>query len=155
MSLHRAKGLEFDCVALAGIEEGLMPHQRSLDEGPAGLAEERRLLYVGITRARDHLLLSSARLRHSFGDLSFPQPSRFIASLPESVLARSEAVATQPAEDAGGLEIGCSVRHPSFGEGVILSVEGAGDAVRVSVNFRQAGIKRLMLKYAALERIEG
>jgi ATP-dependent DNA helicase UvrD/PcrA len=155
MSLHRAKGLEFDCVVLAGIEEGLMPHQRSLDEGPAGLAEERRLLYVGITRARDHLLLTSARLRHSFGDLSFPQPSRFIANLPEAVLARSEPVPAVLADEDVGLQIGSSVRHPSFGEGVILSVEGAGDAMRVSVNFRHAGIKRLMLKYAALERIEG
>jgi len=153
MSLHRAKGLEFDCVVLSGIEEGLLPHQRSLDEGPAGLSEERRLLYVGITRARDHLLLTSARMRRAFGDLMFPQPSRFVVNIPEDVLARSETLPTQPASDAGGLDIGSNVRHPSFGEGVILSVEGAGDAMRVSVNFRRAGIKRLMLKYAALEMI--
>jgi len=153
MSLHRAKGLEFDCVVLSGVEEGLLPHQRSLDEGPAGLSEERRLLYVGITRARDYLLLTSARMRRAFGDLNFPQPSRFIVNIPEQVLARSETIPAQPANDAGGLDIGCNVRHPSFGEGVILSVEGAGDAMRVSVNFRQAGIKRLMLKYAALEML--
>ena len=153
MSLHRAKGLEFDCVVLSGVEEGLLPHQRSLDEGPSGLSEERRLLYVGITRARDHLLLTSARMRRAFGDLMFPQPSRFIVNIPESVLMRSETVSTAIPNDSGGLEIGCSVRHPTFGEGVILSVEGAGDAMRVSVNFRKAGIKRLMLKYAALEMI--
>jgi len=153
MSLHRAKGLEFDCVVLAGVEEGLLPHQRSLDEGPGGLCEERRLLYVGITRARDDLLLTSARMRRSFGDISFPQPSRFIASIPETLLARNEVVASAPPGNSEGLEIGCNVLHPSFGEGVILSVEGAGDAMRVSVNFRQAGIKRLMLKYAALQAI--
>lgn len=153
MSLHRAKGLEFDCVVLAGVEEGLLPHQRSLDEGPAGLSEERRLLYVGITRARDALLLTSARMRRVFGDLSFPQPSRFIAQLPQDILERNEVVSSTPPEQGGELDIGCNVRHPSFGEGVILSVEGAGDAMRVSVNFRNAGIKRLMLKYAALEAI--
>jgi len=153
MSLHRAKGLEFDCVVLSGVEEGLLPHQRSLDEGPAGLSEERRLLYVGITRARDHLLLTSARMRRAFGDLMFPQPSRFIANLSESVLARSETMPVASTRDVDGLEVGCSVRHPSFGEGVILSVEGAGDAMRVSVNFRRAGTKRLLLKYAALEMI--
>jgi len=153
MSLHRAKGLEFDCVVLGGVEEGLLPHQRSLDEGPAGLSEERRLLYVGITRARDYLLLTSARMRRSYGDMSFPQPSRFIADIPDTLLARNEVVSSPVPEHSGGLEIGGNVLHPSFGEGVILSVEGAGDAMRVSVNFRQAGIKRLMLKYAALQAI--
>jgi len=153
MSLHRAKGLEFDCVVLSGIEEGLLPHQRSLDEGPTGLSEERRLLYVGITRARDYLLLTSARMRRAFGDLTFPQPSRFITNIAEAVLDRKEVMPAAPASHSEGLEIGCGVRHPTFGEGVILNVEGAGDAMRVSVNFRQAGIKRLMLKYAALEMI--
>ena len=153
MSLHRAKGLEFDCVVLSGVEEGLLPHQRSLDEGPTGLSEERRLLYVGITRARDYLLLTSARMRRAFGDMMFPQPSRFIINIPETVLARNEAIPVAPSGDSSGLEIGCSVQHPTFGEGVILSVEGAGDAMRVSVNFRRAGTKRLMLKYAALKMI--
>jgi len=153
MSLHRAKGLEFNCVVLAGVEEGLLPHQRSLDEGPAALSEERRLLYVGITRARDHLLLTSARMRRCFGDMNFPSPSRFIAKLPETVLERSEVISSEIPAQTGELEIGCAVRHPSFGEGVLISTEGAGDAVRVSVNFRNAGTKRLMLKYAALEII--
>ncbi|MDQ6966795.1 MAG: 3'-5' exonuclease, partial [Mariprofundaceae bacterium] len=153
MTLHRAKGLEFDCVVLGGVEEGLLPHQRSLDEGPAGLSEERRLLYVGITRARDYLLLTSARMRRSYGDMSFPQPSRFIADIPDTLLARNEVISSPAPEHVGGLEIGGNVRHPGFGDGGILCVEGAGDAMRVSVNFRQAGIKRLMLKYAALQTI--
>ncbi|MDQ6988056.1 MAG: UvrD-helicase domain-containing protein [Mariprofundaceae bacterium] len=154
MSLHRAKGLEFTAVVLSGVEEGLLPHQRSLDEGPGGLSEERRLLYVGMTRAKDYLLLTSARMRRSFGDMQFPQPSRFIARLSQQILAR-ETVVTEVVSPGEGCElnIGSAVRHPSFGEGVILGVEGAGDAVRVSVEFRHAGTKRLMLKYAALEII--
>ncbi|MDX8392156.1 MAG: UvrD-helicase domain-containing protein [Mariprofundaceae bacterium] len=154
MSLHRAKGLEFAAVVLSGVEEGLLPHQRSLDEGPAGWSEERRLLYVGITRAKDDLLLTSARMRRSFGDMQFPQPSRFIAQLSPDVLAR-EAVVSEAINvpEQSNLDIGSCVRHPSFGEGVILGVEGAGDALRVSVEFRHAGTKRLMLKYAALEVI--
>jgi len=154
MSLHRAKGLEFDTVALAGVEEGLLPHQRALDEGEAGIAEERRLLYVGITRARNSLLLTSARVRRVFGDMTYPMPSRFIAPIGSEVLQRDHDQAVpvaQPVE--GGLDIGISVRHPTFGEGVILGMEGSGDAVRVTVQFSRAGTKRLMLKYAALEAV--
>ncbi len=153
MSLHRAKGLEFDSVALAGVEDGLLPHQRALDEGEAGLSEERRLLYVGVTRARNRLLLTTARMRRVFGDMNYPRPSRFIENLPPEVLKREQgAPAPSFAPDApAGLHVGAEVRHPTFGEGVVLDVEGAGDATRVSVRFRRAGTKRLMLKYAALE----
>ncbi|MDX8401882.1 MAG: UvrD-helicase domain-containing protein [Mariprofundaceae bacterium] len=152
MSLHRAKGLEFDCVALAGVEEGLLPHQRAVDEGEAGIAEERRLLYVGITRARDHLLLTSARMRRMFGETAWPLPSRFIKSLPPEVLRRDDggAPAAAPSAREDGIAVGANVVHPSFGEGVVLELEGAGDAARVTVQFRRAGVKRLMLKYAAL-----
>jgi len=153
MSLHRAKGLEFDTVVLAGVEEGLLPHQRALAEGEAGLAEERRLLYVGITRAKNCLLLTSARMRRMFGDMIYPLPSRFISRLPPEVLDRNDAMWT-PAAPSGadsGIKVGVSVRHPSFGEGVVLDVEGVGDDTRVSVKFRHAGAKRLMLKYASLE----
>jgi len=154
MSLHRAKGLEFDTVVLAGVEDGLLPHQRALDEGESGIAEERRLLYVGVTRAKNRLLLTSARMRRMFGDMIFPRPSRFIAALSPDVLDRDEAQAIPaPAQQSGGINIGITVRHPSFGEGVVLGVEGAGDAMRVSVQFRHAGTKRLMLKYASLEAI--
>jgi len=155
MSLHRAKGLEFDTVVLAGVEEGLLPHQRAVDEGEAGIAEERRLLYVGVTRARNRLLLTSARLRRVFGDMQYPLPSRFIAKLEQDVLQRDTpvAVAASPAPGTPGLNIGSNVRHPTFGEGVVLGVEGNGDAMRVTVQFRVAGVKRLMLKYAALQLI--
>jgi len=152
MSLHRAKGLEFDCVILPGVEEGQLPHQRALDEGIPGIAEERRLLYVGITRARKHLLLTSARLRRMFGESHYPLPSRFIKQLSPEILGQENPApaATNSADTSGGLSIGSSVMHPSFGDGVILSLEGSGDASRVSVQFKRAGIKRLMLKYAAL-----
>ncbi len=152
MSLHRAKGLEFDCVALPGIEEGMLPHQRAVDEGEAGICEERRLLYVGITRARCRLLLTSARQRRLFGETLYPLPSRFIRDLDEDVLRREQPRQTgAPGEVSGGVCIGGNVRHPSFGEGVVTGMEGSGDAVRVTVQFRHAGIKRLMLKYAALQ----
>ncbi len=155
MSLHRAKGLEFDCVVLPGVEEGLLPHQRSLDEGESGIAEERRLLYVGITRARDHVLLTSARLRRFYGETHYPLPSRFIKSMPGDILQQDEPLAapspTPNMNNEAGINIGSSVSHPSFGEGVILALEGAGDAARVTVQFRRSGTKRLMLKYAALQ----
>jgi len=152
MSLHRAKGLEFDCVVLPGVEEGLLPHQRAIDEGESGIAEERRLLYVGITRAREQLLLTSARQRRFFGEMHFPMPSRFIKKLPAELLERENF--TQPVshhQPSEGVNIGSQVSHPTFGEGVVLGLEGAGDAMRITVQFRQAGIKRLMLKYAALQ----
>lgn len=153
MSLHRAKGLEFDSVVLAGIEEGLLPHQRSLDEGGHGVSEERRLLYVGITRAKNRLLLTCCRLRRIFGDIVYPRPSRFIAAIGEDVLTREEppVAVEQPAPT--GLVAGAHVSHPTFGEGVILGLEGQGDGMRVTVQFRRAGTKRLMLKYAALQAL--
>lgn len=156
MSLHRAKGLEFDCVILPGVEEGQLPHQRALDEGANGISEERRLLYVGITRARKHLLLSSARLRRLFGESHYPLPSRFIKQLSSTTLSQEGAAAptSSHTESASGtISIGGNVMHPSFGEGVILSLEGSGDATRVSIEFKRAGVKRLMLKYASLQTI--
>lgn len=152
MSLHRAKGLEFDCVVLPGIEEGLLPHQRAMDEGETGISEERRLLYVGITRAREQLLLTSARLRRFFGDTHYPLPSRFISKLPQDVLLHDTPLPVANSnEDDAGINLGDLVAHPSFGEGIVLELEGAGDAIRVTVQFRNSGIKRLMLKYAALQ----
>jgi len=155
MSLHRAKGLEFDCVVLPGVEEGLLPHQRSLDEGEAGIAEERRLLYVGITRAREHVLLTSARLRRFYGETHYPQPSRFIKNMSEEILHQDHKppMPAMDSERQAGVSIGGNVMHPSFGEGVVLALEGAGDGARITVQFRRAGTKRLMLKYAALQLI--
>ena len=155
MSLHRAKGLEFDCVVLPGVEEGQLPHQRALDEGMNGISEERRLLYVGITRARKHLLLTSARVRRMFGESHYPLPSRFIKKVSPELLAQEGATAPSAIgmSQSTSISIGSNVAHPSFGEGVILSLEGSGDASRVTVQFKRAGIKRLMLKYAALQMI--
>jgi len=162
MSLHRAKGLEFDTVVLAGVEDGMLPHQRSLDEGEAGIDEERRLLYVGVTRAKNILHLTSARLRRIFGDMTYPMPSRFIADLADDVLSKSENV-KQPAMFAASqfsssssasasqnIAVGVYVSHPSFGDGLVVDLEGAGDAVRIAIEFDSVGLKRLMLKYAAL-----
>ena len=159
MSLHRAKGLEFDVVAIAGVEEGLLPHQRAIDEGEDALSEERRLLYVGITRAKNSLLLTTARVRRLFGDLLYPKPSRFLLNIPKEHLQQPQ----QPAPSArpvsavsfsqNAFNIGDDVLHPTFGDGTILGVEGSGDATRVSVQFRKVGIKRLMLKYASLQRL--
>ncbi len=153
MSLHRAKGLEFDTVVLCGVEEGLLPHQRAIDEGETGIAEERRLLYVGITRAKNSLLLTSARQRRVFGDMVYPQPSRFIANLPPDTLQKPAASIPSAMSGPTNITIGAQVQHPSFGEGIVLSMEGSGDAIRVTVQFRLAGTKRLMLKYAALQTI--
>lgn len=153
MTLHRAKGLEFDTVVLCGVEEGLLPHQRAMDEGESGIAEERRLLYVGITRARNALFLTTARQRTIFGEYAFPKPSRFIANLPESLLARPVEMRASPPTRSETLDVGTAVHHPTFGEGVILGIEGAGAATRVTVQFRTSGTKRLMLKYAPLTPI--
>ncbi|MDQ6989310.1 MAG: 3'-5' exonuclease, partial [Mariprofundaceae bacterium] len=157
MSLHRAKGLEFDTVVLAGVEDGLLPHQRALDEGEAGIAEERRLLYVGVTRAENILHLTSARLRRVFGDLSYPLPSRFIANISTDILNKPQQTTSthtntlqQQTSTSQNIAVGSNVCHPSFGEGVVVDLEGAGDAVRVSIEFESKGLKRLMLKYAAL-----
>ena len=167
MSLHRAKGLEFDTVVLAGVEDGLLPHQRALDEGEVGIAEERRLFYVGVTRAENILHLTSARLRRVFGEMSYPMPSRFIADLGDDILTKSEGGASHTSfgqaspfqsqsfqkntTKSQNITVGCRVQHPSFGEGLIVDIEGSGDAVRVSIEFESSGIKRLMLKYAALQ----
>lgn len=163
MSLHRAKGLEFDSVALTGVEEGLIPHQRSIDEGGDALAEERRLLYVGITRAKNALLLTQARVRRLFGDLIYARPSRFLKHVPEEYLTTSQSQSSSSLSSGtqnGSINfhadvpfaIGDDVMHPSFGLGTILSLEGSGDATRVSIQFQRSGLKRLMLKYASLNK---
>ena len=153
MTLHRAKGLEFRVVAIIGVEEGLLPHQRALDEGEAGLAEERRLFYVGITRAKDHLLLTHARVRRWFGDLIFPRRSRFLdGAEPLLDMPAQEEMAT-PTE-AGELREGARVLHPSFGLGTLLERSGTGEEMRVLVRFDRAGTKRLVWKYARLTILE-
>ena len=158
MTLHSAKGLEFPAVYLVGMEEGLFPHQRS-SEALAQLEEERRLCYVGITRARQRLTLTHAQHRRLHGADYYPSASRFIEEIPARLLrdirlkGASNPALFSKAEAEGqtdGLRLGQRVRHARFGEGVILNLEGAGGHRRVQVNFEQAGCKWLVAAYANL-----
>jgi DNA helicase-2/ATP-dependent DNA helicase PcrA len=173
MTLHMAKGLEFMYVFLCGMEEGLFPHQRCISDLEA-LEEERRLCYVGMTRAMKHLYLTYAEQRRLHGMDTHPAPSRFIKEVPPDIVAevrprvqvtRALAAARmrreQPAAPAirfrseepppPGMRLGARVRHGKFGEGVVLNVEGSGAHARVQVNFEQQGTKWLMMQNANLE----
>jgi DNA helicase-2/ATP-dependent DNA helicase PcrA len=165
MTLHTAKGLEFPLVFLCGLEDGLFPHQRSLTDLD-GLEEERRLCYVGMTRAMRQLYVTYAEQRRLHGQDSYGQPSRFIAELPEDLVEEvrprvqvSRPIAAgrfhPPVEEpaAPGMRLGARVRHGKFGEGVVLHVEGNGAHARVQVNFEGQGTKWLMLQYANLEPV--
>ncbi len=169
MTLHSAKGLEFPLVFLAGMEEGLFPHQRSTED-PAKLEEERRLCYVGMTRAKRRLFLSHAEARRMHGADFYPSASRFIREVPaeliEEVRQRANvsrpvfrrpvehrASAWQDAPGDGDLRLGQRVAHPKFGEGVVLMYEGQGSHARVQVNFSNAGAKWLVVAYANLQSV--
>jgi DNA helicase II / ATP-dependent DNA helicase PcrA len=165
MTLHSAKGLEFPLVFLAGIEEGLFPNARSVEES-GRLEEERRLAYVGITRARQKLVLSYAESRRLHGQDMYGMPSRFLREIPSALLhevrprvqVSRPAFAPQPRRDWGhapletspGLKLGQNVRHAKFGSGVVTDIEGSGAHARVQVNFDEAGSKWLVLAYASL-----
>ncbi len=164
MTMHSAKGLEFPLVFLSGMEDGLFPHQRSIAD-PAGLEEERRLCYVGITRAKQVLYITHADQRRLHGMDNFSQPSRFIAEIPDEFVeeVRPRVQVSRPmrspsrrsAKSAPGNELGIRlgqrVRHAKFGDGVILNCEGQGAHARVEVNFETAGTKWLVLSYANLD----
>lgn len=171
MTLHSAKGLEFHLVFLAGMEEGLFPHKMSMDN-IAGLEEERRLCYVGITRARTKLYMSHAESRRMHGEVNLCRPSRFINEIPNELLdeIRMKSSVSRPSfgkTRIGGrvssklsgdievpetdLSLGQRVVHGKFGEGVILNYEGQGPNARVQVNFDAVGSKWLVLSYAKLE----
>ncbi|MDQ3775496.1 MAG: DNA helicase II [Pseudomonadota bacterium] len=158
MTLHSAKGLEFPLVFLVGLEEGLFPHQRSNDD-PAQLQEERRLCYVGITRAQERLVLTYAEARRLHGGEKYPPPSRFLRELPAELLADVRArksMSLPPSartDTAGGLRLGQRVRHAKFGEGVVLDLEGMGEHARIQVNFERAGTKWLVAAYAGLRAV--
>lgn len=164
MTLHAAKGLEFPLVFLVGVEEGLFPHQQSLYE-PGQMEEERRLAYVGITRAQRQLCLSYAEKRRIHGRDNYSHRSRFINEIPVELLydVRAGTVIRHPspamlsthapAQDPDGLSPGRRVRHPSFGDGIVQTVEGQGAHTRVQVRFPRAGSKWLVLAYAKLERL--
>jgi DNA helicase-2/ATP-dependent DNA helicase PcrA len=171
MTLHSAKGLEFHLVFLAGMEEGLFPHKMSMDN-IAGLEEERRLCYVGITRARTKLYMSHAESRRMHGEVNLCRPSRFINEIPNELLdeVRMKSSVSRPSfgntrigsrvssKLSGDIEVpetdlslGQRVVHGKFGEGVILNYEGQGPNARVQVNFDAVGSKWLVLSYAKLE----
>ena len=177
MTVHSAKGLEFSAVFIVGLEQGLFPHENAM-MARDGLEEERRLMYVAITRARQRLYLCHAQTRMLHGQTRYCLPSSFFDELPEALLQRintvpawsagsystgwSEAPSVDMAtrvsaraagavESAGGFHVGQSVVHAKFGAGVILAAEGRGDEARVQVRFGQAGTKWLALAYAKLE----
>ena len=172
MTLHMAKGLEFMYVFLCGMEEGLFPHNRCMSDLEA-LEEERRLCYVGMTRAMKHLYLTYAEQRRLHGMDTHPAPSRFIKEVPQDIvaevrprlqMARTTAARARREQPAApmirfrteeppppGMRLGARVRHGKFGEGVVLNVEGSGPHARVQVNFEQQGTKWLMMQYANLE----
>lgn len=168
MSLHTAKGLEFPLVFLTGMEEGLFPHQRSLDEAGGRLEEERRLCYVGMTRAMQQLYLSYAEVRRLYGNENYTSPSRFLSEIPSELLVeiRSNLKPTyqntvhdhhhmvdKDATHESGLAVGNAVTHPKFGEGVVLNIEGQGEYARIQVNFSDVGSKWLVMAYAKLSPV--
>ena len=167
MTLHSAKGLEFPLVFLVGLEEGLFPNARSAEE-PGRMAEERRLAYVGITRARQQLVLCHAESRRIHGSDLYGMPSRFLREIPQALLREIRpkpkaatfargGIAQAPRRDPGHaalepppIRLGANVRHPKFGSGFVTDVEGSGAHARVQVNFDEAGSKWLVLAYANL-----
>ena len=164
MTLHSAKGLEFPLVFLAGVEEGLFPHKMSADD-PNRLEEERRLCYVGITRAMEKLVMTYAESRRLHGQETFNSPSRFIREIPKEFLQEvrlkstvkkpvSNYFSTQSAKEATGLNIGQRVWHDKFGEGVVLDMEGQGPQTRLQVSFDFDGTKWLVSAYANLRPMD-
>jgi DNA helicase-2/ATP-dependent DNA helicase PcrA len=186
MTLHTAKGLEFPVVFLTGLEDGVFPHMRSLGDH-VELEEERRLAYVGVTRARERLYLSRAVVRSAWGAPSHNPASRFLDEIPEDLVdwRRTQAEQTswnrsvmpslpsrtsraQPrfgtsairadaerkaSREVPSLAAGDRVSHDSFGLGAVVTVEGAGDKAVASIDFGSQGVKRLLLRYAPVEKL--
>ncbi|GAB4369320.1 MAG: UvrD-helicase domain-containing protein [Deltaproteobacteria bacterium] len=165
MTIHTAKGLEFDTVFLAGLEEGLLPHSRSV-ESEDEVEEERRLLYVGMTRAREMAFLSYARRRSLFGGFREQRPSRFLAEIPRSLLSWRDSVtvsgspaprpaAIRPAQREPSEPKPVRVRHPAFGEGIVEAVEGSGDDRKITARFSGFGRKKILVRAVRMEIFYG
>lgn len=166
MTIHSAKGLEFDIVFITGLEEGLCPHEQSLIEAD-GLEEERRLMYVAVTRARENLYLTYAQSRLMYGQTQYNLSSRFLDEIPENLIKKINIVESpqikqlnQPKQVTQSFshseypfKIGSQVLHKKFGNGVVLSYEGSSNDLRVQVQFANAGIKWLALEFAKLEKL--
>ncbi len=166
MTAHSAKGLEYPVVFLVGMEEGIFPHSGSLRD-EAGIEEERRLCYVGMTRAMQRLTITSAAERMRFGSRTYGARSRFLREIPSDVVervggrSRSAPRETGPSLDysysqeapdaAGVVAPGLRVRHPTFGAGTVLAVSGSGPSQKLRIRFERAGVKTLVVKYANLE----
>ena len=168
MTLHSAKGLEFPIVFMVGMEEGLLPHQRSFSS-EAELEEERRLCYVGLTRAKEQVYLTYARERRQYGSTDYRMPSRFIEEIPHELLNREEVYKSshravvssydpdQPDADVDfsfDYEVGEVVYHTKFGRGKITAMSGYGADMRVTIRFARGIEKTLMAGYARLQRAE-
>ncbi len=172
MTLHTAKGLEFPTVFLTGMEDGIFPHSRTLGEKDE-IEEERRLAYVGLTRARQRLYISRAEYRSTWGAPNYNPPSRFLDEIPEEVIewrnqgkssspsfvTRTRTATTAPPRATGKksvameLVVGERVSHDTFGLGTVVAVAGAGDKAEATINFGQYGEKRLLLRYAPVEKL--
>ncbi|MDV6316557.1 DNA helicase II [Idiomarina sp. HP20-50] len=167
MTLHSAKGLEFPLVFMTGVEEGLFPSQQSMDE-PGRLEEERRLCYVGMTRAMQKLVLTYAEQRRIYGQELFHKISRFISEIPADTLhevrlqtkvekpssySRFNNAASHESFEQTGYSLGQRVRHPKFGEGTVLNYEGTGPQSRIQINFDNVGSKWLVVSYARLDPV--
>ena len=166
MTIHSAKGLEFDIVFITGLEEGLCPHEQSLIEAD-GLEEERRLMYVAVTRARENLYLTYAQSRLMYGQTQYNLSSRFLDEIPENLIKKINVIEkpqikqfNQPRQVTQSFsnseypfKIGSQVLHKKFGNGVVLSYEGSLNDLRVQVQFSKAGTKWLALEFAKLEKL--
>jgi DNA helicase-2/ATP-dependent DNA helicase PcrA len=180
MTLHNSKGLEFPVVFILGMEEGLFPHERSVDQ-PDAVEEERRLCYVGFTRARQSLYLVHAQQRHLFGRTQRNLPSRFLAEIPAALVChlgeaepaastdeptidysysqmpvrpRASRASTAAVAHGSGFRIGQRVCHAEFGPGVVRAIEGSGERTKLTVRFERSGLKKLIARYATLEPID-
>ena len=160
MTIHSSKGLEFDVVFITGLEDGLCPHEQSLSESD-GLEEERRLMYVAVTRAKDKLYLTLSQSRMLHGQTRYNIPSRFLDEIPDQLLKRlnsikKEDIISKPiklnsyTESKQEIKIGSSVTHPKFGQGVVTAYEGNEDDLRIQIKFSKHGIKWLAMEFAKL-----